>query len=405
MFRIWRRPGMGSKSLPSRPRRRTTAHRQPHFRPQLVPLEDRIALANVTADIAISRYPDGHQIDVFNISDGGIVRTNRWSDSSGWGTAYAVPGISQAGSVAAISRYPDGHQIDIFTTEPFSGSSGAVRGNWWSDYDGKWHTEYAVPGLNSYGGNVAAISRYPDGHQIDLFTTDSSGTVWGDYWRDSTGWATAYAVPSLHSAPGARVTALSRYPDGHQIDLFTTDSSGTVWGDYWRDSTGWATAYAVPSLHSAPGAQVTALSRYPDGHQIDLFTTDSSGTVWGDYWRDSTGWATAYAVPSLHSAPGAQVTALSRYPDGHQIDLFTTDSSGTVWGDYWRDSTGWATAYAVPSLHSAPGARVTALSRYPDGHQIDLFTRDSSGTVRGDYWRDSTGWATAYTVPGLWVLA
>jgi len=216
-------------------------------------------------------------------------------------------------------------------------------------------------------GGVTAISRYPNGHQIDVFTTDSSGTVWGDYWRDSTGWGKAYTVPGLHATPGTPVAVLSRYPDGHQIDVFTTDTSGAVRGDWWSDYTGWGTAYTVPGLHATPGTPVVALSRYPDGHQIDVFTTDTSGAgyVQNQRWSDYDGWLSlrsfdrsAYDVPGLHPAPEASVTALSRYPDGHQIDVFTTDTSGAVLANYWRNSDGWHKAYTVPGLRSAGSYRL-----------------------------------------------
>src|SRR5262249_29085984 len=47
------------------------------------------------------------------------------------------------------------------------------------------------------------------------------------------------------------------------------------------------------------------------------------------------------------------VTALSPYPDGHQIDLFTIDHyTSDVWTISWSDSTGtWGRPYIVPGLH------------------------------------------------------
>ena len=144
------------------------------------------------------------------------------------------------------------------------------------------------------------------------------------------------------------LTALARYPDGKQLDIWVTSNDGNVYTAFYDDNgvpwNGWGQfAGAVPSGVPA-GASVTALARYPDGKQIDLWVTGNDGNVYTAWYNDDVGawnsWGQfAGAVPSGVPA-GAPVTALARYPDGKQIDLWVTGNDGNVYTAWYNDDVG-----------------------------------------------------------------
>jgi hypothetical protein len=158
----------------------------------------------------------------------------------------------------------------------------------------------------------------------------------------TSGWQPWYPILAgvKKMQPGAAVTALWR-PDGACLDLFATDTDGTVWSTSWQAESRWQPWYAIQTgVKMQPGAAVTALWR-PDGACLDLFATDTDGTVWSTWWEAESGWRPWFAIQTgvkmqpgpAGAAPwrynGAAVTKLWR-PDGARLDLFATDTNGAV---------------------------------------------------------------------------
>jgi hypothetical protein len=195
--------------------------------------------------------------------------------------------------------------------------------------------------------------------------------------------------PEIKMQPGATVTALAPWGDGH-VDLFATGTDGAVWST-WRDNaTDWVPWFLIhPEIKMQPGATVTALAP-PWGNHIDLFVTGTDGAVWSTFWEKDTGWVNWFLIhPEIKMQPGVTVTALVTR-QGH-YDVFVTGTDGAVWSTWWESATGWAPWFLIhPEIKMQPGATVTPLLPHPD--YIDLFVTGTDGAVWSMNWEPDTGW-------------
>lgn len=202
--------------------------------------------------------------------------------------------------------------------------------------------------------------------------------------------------PDRKMKPGAQVTALAPWGNGH-VDLFATDRDGTVWSTFWDPATSWVPWFPIhPDRKMCPGAPVTAYAP-PWGKHIDLFVTDADGTVWSTYWERKTSWVPWFSIhPEVKAHPGAPVTALVTHT-GH-YDVFVTNSEGAVLSTFWEKKTGWVPWFEPrPEVKVQPGARVTALVPWGNDH-IDLFATDRDGTVWSTFWEKNTKWVPWFPI-------
>jgi hypothetical protein len=243
-----------------------------------------------------------------------------------------------------------------------------------------------APGRRSFqpGATVAALVPR-DGH-IDLFVTDRKGEVWSTWWEESPNWQSWFPIrpgtlPVSDALPGGTVTAL--VPRAEHIDLFVTDHDGIVWSIYWEPPD-WQPQWfriAPGSPPFQPRATVTALQ--PRKDHIDLFITNTVGTVWSTWWEPNANWQPWFPIsPGPAFWPGATVTALQPRPD--HIDLFVTGQNNAVWSTWWEPGQPWQ-----PWFQIAPGpvfqqrATVTALA--PRDDHIDLFVPDANN-IWSTFW-------------------
>jgi hypothetical protein len=287
------------------------------------------------------------------------------------------------------------HEINVLTVKPGETVS------FWVRYIQGWQPWLPIWGdtMMDPGAPVTALWRPNDQH-LDLFATNARGIVLSTWWEFETSWATDWFPiwEGTPMRPGATVTAVWRPNDTH-LDLFATDSAGTVWTTWWEPSTGWGTPWVSiwSQTTMQPGATVTAVWRPNDTH-LDLFATDGTGTVQSTWWEPTTGWSTPWVSiwSQTTMQPGATVTAVWRPNDTH-LDLFASDGTGTVQSTWWEPTPGWGTPW-VPVWSQTmmqPGATVTAVWRPNDTH-LDLFATDGTGTVQSTWWEPSTGWGTAW---------
>jgi hypothetical protein len=243
------------------------------------------------------------------------------------------------------------------------------------------------------GAPVTALAPWGNGH-VDLFVTDSDGVVWSTFWEKGTSWVSWFPIhPEVKMHPGASVSAYAP-PWGNHIDLFVTDSDGVVWSTFWEKGTSWVSWFPIhPEITMYPGAPVTALVTHP-GH-YDVFVTDRNGSVLSTFWEKKTGWVPWFEPRAeVRMQPGARVTALVPWGNDH-IDLFVTGTDGAVWSTFWQKDTKWVPWFMIhPEVKMQPGATVSAIA--PGGGKvghIDLFATGTHGEVLWTYWEAKTTWA------------
>lgn len=302
----------------------------------------------------LARYDTGKALDVWVTGNDGQVYTAYFNDDgvpwNGWfqiadaARCHLRPG----GPVTALSRYPGGAALDIFAT----GGDGRVYTAIYNDDGLPWTgwTQVAdvVPGAPA-GAPVSALSRYPGGAALDLFVTGGDGRVYSAVYNDD-GMPWTHWFPFLDPVPGglpagAPVAAISRYPGGHAIDLFVSSSDGQVYTAYFNDDgvpwNGWIPIVEPVPGGVRPGGPVSVLSRYSDGKALDLWLTGDDGVVYTAYYNDDLdGWYGWFPVAGPVPAGvrgGAQVAAVARYPTGRALDVFVVGDDGRLDTAYYND--------------------------------------------------------------------
>jgi len=289
--------------------------------------------------------------------------------------------------------------LDVFTTD----SDGTVWSAWWEAAPG-WQPWFSIhPEQKAAPGAKvsAAWAAYSDSH-LDLFMTDSAGTVWSCFWEPTPGWQKWFQVsPGQKMAPGAPVTVLWAAYSKNHLDVFATAADGTVWSAYWDNVSYWRPWFSIsPQQKGMPGAEVTAVWAAYSNFHLDLFITGPDGAVWTTYWTNTGGWINWFWIfGGTKMAPGATVTALWAAYGGNHLDIFATDSQGIVWTTWWNEQQNWQQWFQITGPHHfAKGAPITAVWAPYSNMHLDLFCTGNDGAVWSTYWDGAKGWQPWFTI-------
>jgi hypothetical protein len=339
-------------------------------------------------------------LDLFATSPDRFVRSTWWEQAPGWQNWFPVsPTIKTSlGATTALWTPAGNEHLDLFVVR----EDGTVVSTWWEEAP-KWQnwTEINPTPKANFGATVTALWAPRHKGHLDLFMTDADGKVWTTWWEEAPKWQPWFPVgptPPVSPPPlmerGATVTAL--WAPGHKghLDLFAIDADGTVWSTWWEEGPQWQPWFPVsptspvsPPPRMQPGA-VTAL--WAPGHKghLDLFATDTNGTVWSTWWEEGPQWQPWFPVsPTAQVQAGATVTALWAPARNEHLDLFATDTNGTVWSTWWEEGPGWQNWFAIHGeTRAAPGATVTALWAPVHFEHLDLFMTDTNGIVWSIWW-------------------
>ena len=252
------------------------------------------------------------------------------------------PDLSMIGGIVAHSDYPPGCSVVV----PQNSLPLPIH---FDDSENSWAIGSVAGALD-----VETVALHEIGHILGL----DHSTVPGSVMWPSMGLNTIFRVLTqddidgvqacygrrFPARPGATVTTLLPF-EGH-VDLFVTDTDGTVWSTFFEPDGGWRNWFRIhPEVKMQPGATVTALQPFP-GH-VDLFATDRDGAVWSTFFEPEGGWRNWFTIHSdVKMWPGAAVTVLQPFP-GH-VDLFATDRDGAVWSTFFEPDGGWRNWFLVP---------------------------------------------------------
>lgn len=303
----------------------------------------------------------------------------------GWrGWWHLQQGTAPAGAAVTVaSRSTD--KVDLFLVS----DNGVVYTAAW-DPANNWRAWRPLEGIRVPGGAaVECVSRSAD--HLDIFVIDTEARIQTAAWEPSFGetWAPWRQVAGGSGVPGAPVTAVSRGAD--QIDIFTTMATGAIMASAWNPSFGdtWIGWHPVAGGTGVPGGRVSAVSRSAD--HLDVFATGLDGVVRTSAWEPSFGdtWADWRQVAGGTALAGAPVGVVSRSTD--KLDIFVADAEGKVLTSAWEPKFGadWAAWRQLGTVRTTPGGEVHGVSRARD--HLDIFVIATDGHVHTAAWQPTFG--------------
>jgi hypothetical protein len=305
--------------------------------------------------------------------------------------AYALAGTPAAGSYPASYLYA--HADPGLVNSITEGSNGICSSNYLCNavtgYNGPAGvgTPASATALGSYApdaslaGEPATVD--PVTGSLDVFGTGTAnGTVWGDFWTPSGGWAgwknmggilDAKPISALYDPASGNIEVYALAPDSDVYEDYS--SNGTTWSP-WQNLGG--------DFEAAPSAVFNPLTG-----TVDVWEIGTTGTSYVDSWHPATGWSGWQNKGGVFSASG--LTA-AYDPVNLTMDVFGAgNANGTVWGASYTSATGSLSAWV-----NMGGNLTGVLSAIydPTNGYMEVYGQDTSDyteeTQRSD---PGSGWA------------
>lgn len=196
-------------------------------------------LPNITGVVDLKFSPAG---DVFVIVGNVETYVRRWSDSTGYGTAYTLPSAVQTNDPEGVAFTPSGDTICFFNTSTLF----AYPWSYASGFGTIYSPSPTIP------GQIRNIQFSPAGDAIAIAHT-SSPYVSVYPWNSSTGFGTKYANPTNLPLASGRSVAFSQSGKYLAVGF---NASPYVYVYPWDASTGFGSRFATPT--TIPRGFVTA---------------------------------------------------------------------------------------------------------------------------------------------------
>ncbi len=295
-------------------------------------------------------------------------------------------------SIAAVWQPHTGH-LEVFALD----ARGALRGVWKSA-DGYWQPSFTLsgPGLSRPGGGVAATWQ-PLNEQLEVFTVDTSGSLRVAWTVRNGPWSRPTAItPPGFAPPGANLAAVFQ-PLNNQLEVFAVDAAGAVRLTWKAQNGQWQEPAALTPPGVAPAGAPIAAVWQPLNEQLEVFWIDTVGALRGVWKQHNRSWEPVVTLTARGFAePGAHLAAVWQ-PLGEQLEVFTTDGAGAVKG-VWKAHNG---AWQPPFVLDGPGvavsgAQIAALFD-PVEERLQVITVARSGELihayklRNGAWRPGPG--------------
>ncbi|MGH7513764.1 MAG: hypothetical protein ACREOQ_12660 [Gemmatimonadales bacterium] len=197
-----------------------------------------------------------------------------------------------------------------------------------------------------------------------------------------------------------RSPALAFYPPDNHLEGFFIDQYGAL-QVVWKVQNGpWQGPVGLTAQGFAPPEAPVAAAFYDAHGQLEVFTIDAFGAlnvVWkvqNENWQGPVGLTDRGLL-----VPGGGVAAAS-YAPYDQLEVFTVDKDGVLRVVWKRANEPWAwNGAGLTAPEFAPGARLSAVY-YPPEEQLEVFTIDRGGAVRGISKAHNEPWRVPVTLPG-----
>ena len=347
---------------------------------------------------AVSRSPDS--VSVAAVGGDGLIYQAAWDQTRREGRWRGWWSINNgrtrpSGPISLVAR--SSRQLDAFVT----GSDGRVYTAAWDSahdvFDGAWRGWWPVAGGQAPpGAPVVGVSRDPN--KLDVFVAADDGTVWTAAWDQNVAnaaWRGWWPIPGLRTAPGGNVTAVSRAPD--KLDVFAVGTDGGIYTAAWDQNVAagaWRGWWPVAGGQAPSGAPVGGVSRDPN--KLDVFVIGNDGGIWTAAWDQNVAagvWRGWWRIGGLASVPGGHVIAVARDPN--KLDVFAVDNDRRVMTAAWDQfvaNGGWRGWWPIAGGVAEPGSHVEAVARAPD--RLDVWCAGTDGSLATAAWCQTVANAT-----------
>jgi hypothetical protein len=263
----------------------------------------------------------------------------------------------QPPSIAAVYQ-PLGEQVEVFAVDV----SGALK-DVWKHHNGFWEPSFGLtgPGFAPPGAPLAAVWQ-PLNEQLEVFTIGKEGAL-KEVWKAHNGrWSAPIRLTSPNFAvPCAHLAAVVQ-PLNNQLEVFAIDVTGTVRLTWKSQNGAFQQSVALTPPGSAPaGAPITAVWQ-PLNEQLEVFWIDTAGAL-RSVWKQHNGsWQPAFNLTAPgFASPRSKVAAVWQ-PLNEQLEVFTIDQRGAIKGVWKAHNSAWQQPFILYGPGSArPGAALTAL--------------------------------------------
>lgn len=258
-----------------------------------------------------------------------------WSSSSGFGTIYTAPTVSNP--INQISFVRDNSNISAScTTSPFF-----LVWPWSSSGFGTQYSNASSP-LNpsSFGPAGFTWTDSVDAILTSNALNPSYPQAWA--WSQASGFGTKYSNgPALNSAGFS--TGLALNGDNTQV-AFSQGATPVISLFPWSSASGFGTKYANPATLPPFGNNANSISFNPITNDVAIGSTASPFIA--AYAVSSSGFGTKYSNPS--SPIGSTTYAVRFSPVGTEIAVGNNSSPATLKVYQW--SSGFGSLYTSPSI-------------------------------------------------------
>jgi hypothetical protein len=332
-----------------------------------------------------------------------------WPLSSAWGTTVVggidvmnVPPLAQKATMVF-----DGHSVPLVgyrKDTAFAGGGYFVfRNSWsatWGDAGyGYMPFQYVLDYANDLvayktetitAAHIGTQAVVAHADRLDVFVTDTGGTVQGAAWQQdvlSGKWRDWWSILGGKGTSTTPVAAVAR--DLNKLDLFVAGTDGKTYSAAWdRNVTSgqWRGWWNILTGAIPVGGTVSAVSRDPG--KLDIFLVSNDGGVYTAAWDSSVAnaqWRGWWKILNLQAVPGSPVAVVSRDPN--KLDIFVAGTDGKTYSAAWDAAAAngqWQGWWNILTGAIPAGGTITAVSRDP--HKLDIFLVSIDGGIYTAAW-------------------
>lgn len=301
-----------------------------------------------------------------------------WSSSSGFGTIYTAPTVSN--SVSQISFVRDNSNISAScSSSPFF-----LVWPWSSSGFGTQYANASSP-LNPSTFGPAGFT-WTD--SVDaLLTANVLNVSYPQAWAWSSGFGTKYANGSAMNSVG-QATGVSLNGDNTQV-AFSQTASPCISLYPWSSGSGFGTKYANPATLPPFGNNPNSISFNPITNDVAIGS--SASPFIAAYPVTSSGFGTKYSNPS--TAIGGTVYSVRFSPVGDVLTIGNNATPAALKAYAW--SSGFGSLYTSPSITQT----VTSIAWSSTGTEVAGSYSGAAPYTKVYPWT-SSGFGAAYANPG-----
>jgi hypothetical protein len=344
-------------------------------------------------DTAAVADPSNSPVASYDTTSGGWVEGGGNDVSSALvAAAFALAGTPASGSYPASYLY--GHDGANLINDITSGSDGTCT----TAYFCTAGTGYDGPtGVGTIASATALGAHAPDASlaggpavvdpatgSLDVFGVGTGdGTVWGDTWTASGGWA---AWQNMSGVLDAKPLSAQYDPATGDIEVYGLSTKGVVEEDYSSNGTTWSGWKSLGGTFvGAPSAVFNPLD-----NSVDVWEVGTAGTTFVDSWHPASGWSGWQNKSGLLSPNGLDAV----YDPVHRtMQVYGVGTeNGTVWGGSYTDAVG--SSFSGWKNMSGNLTGVLSAVYDPDTGNMEVYGQDTSDATEETQSSDGgAGWA------------